>query len=410
MAERRIVVTGLGLMTGMGLDLTSSWLGLLEGPCPAHRFTLFDANGLDTQFGVELAAGAEERFVQNIKPRSREQMTRSTMIALETARMALVDSGLDLATFDRTRLAVVVGATGTGYAASSQADPHRILRNMASASAAWISLKWHLLGPSMVVSTACSSGATALQSAHALILSGQCDCAIAGAADSSINALDVRGFGALMALSEEKNDYATAARPFDRRRSGFVMGEGGGMLLLEEEEHARRRGARIYAELHRPALSSEGYNILSPEPGGHGMARTMRLALDHAGLSANEIDYVNAHGTSTPLNDLYETQAIKEVFGPHAFSLAISSTKAATGHCLAGAAGVEAVIACKALVENVLPPTLNLTDRDPELDLDYVPLRPRRRQLRHVMSNSFAFGGQNGVCIFSRPRCAAPCA
>lgn len=401
MDEHRVVVTGLGLMTGLGLDLTSSWQGLLAGHRPAQRFTLFDPSGLDTQFGVELPAGAEALFAQNIKPRNREQMTRGTMIALSTASLALADSGLDLASVDRARFAVVAGATGTGYAPTAEPDSCRILRNMASASAAWISLKWRLLGPSLVVSTACSSGAYALSSAYDLVARGACDLALAGAADSSINALDVRGFSALMALSEEKQDFASASRPFDQGRTGFVIGEGGGMLVLESAAHAQKRGARIYATLHRPGLCSEGYNILSPEPGGRGMARAMRHALDYAQLAPTDIDYINAHGTSTQLNDLYETQAVKEVFGAHAYKLAISSTKAATGHCLAGAAGVEAVITCKALADGVLPPTLNLTSPDPALDLDYIPLTSRHQPISHAMSNSFAFGGQNGVCIFS---------
>ena len=403
----RVVVTGMGLMTGLGLDLAESWRGILEGRSAARAITLFDPSALKTRFAVELPEGATQRFAELVRPRNREQMTRGTMIALETARMAFADSGLDLDGADRTRVGVVAGATGTGYAGPSlqggaEHDPQRILRNMASASAAWISLKWKLKGPSMVTSTACSSGAYALHAAHGLLTAGECDVVLAGAADSAINLPDLRGFGDLMALSEQNDSPQTAARPFDARRSGFVMGEGGGMLVLETEEHARRRGAKIHALLHRPGLSSEGYNILSPEPGGRGMARTMQLALAAARLRPEDIGYINAHGTSTQLNDLYETQAVKEVFGDHARRLAISSTKGATGHCLSAAAGVEAVLTVKALVENVLPPTVNLTEPDPELDLDYVPGAARPAELAHVLSNSFAFGGQNGVCVFSR--------
>jgi len=204
-------------------------------------------------------------------------------------------------------------------------------------------------------------------------------------------------------LAEESDDITTAARPFDRRRNGFVMGEGGGVLVLESLESATRRGARLYAEMPPPGLNSEAYNILSPKPGGVGMAEAMRRALANAGLEPGDIDYVNAHGTSTYLNDLYETQAIKEVFGEGARNVPVSSTKSMIGHCLAGAAGVEAVICCKALQENVIPPTINLHDPDPELDLDYVPNVARAKSLRHVMSNSFAFGGHNGVNIFCKP-------
>lgn len=401
--DRVVAVTGLGLMTGLGLDLESSWTNLLAGERPARPFSLFDATTVETGFGVQLPEGAEGLFASSIRPRLREQMTRGTMIAVLTADMAVKDAGLDWAAVDRGRVGVVAGGTGTGYVPPSSAeDPHRILRNMASAPAAWISLRMKLQGPSEVVSTACASGAYALYAAASLILDGSCDVVIAGAADSSVNAVDVRGFGALMALSDRADDIPGASRPFDARRNGFVMGEGGGMLVLESVAFARRRGARVHALLPLPGLCSEAYNILSPDPEGRGMARAMELALRQAGLRPDQIDYVNAHGTSTPLNDLCETRAIKAVFGDHAYRLPISSTKSQTGHCLSAAAGVEAVIACRALAEGVIPATQNLDTPDPELDLDYVPGSPRRLPLRHVMSNSFAFGGQNGVCIFSR--------
>jgi 3-oxoacyl-[acyl-carrier-protein] synthase II len=404
MNEARVAVTGLGLMTGLGLDVASSWSGLLKGKSPIRRFSLFDPEGLACFYGVELPGGAEELFAAHIKPRSRSQMTRCTMIALQAAREAVQDSGLDLSSLDRDRTGVVVGATGTGYAApASGVDEHRILRNMANAQAAWISLKWKIRGPSYVISTACSSGTYALHAAFHLIVSGQCDVVLAGSVDSSLNAPDVQGFCSLMALSEERENIETTSRPFDARRGGFVMGEGGGMLVLESLEHAARRGARVCASMSLPALTSESYNILAPEPEGAGMARTMELALRNARLEASDIDYINAHGTSTRQNDLLETLAIKKVFGDRACRIPVSSTKSMTGHCLSGAAGVEAVLCCKALQENVIPPTANLTEKDPELDLDYVPLEPRRAELRHVMSNSFAFGGHNGVVIFSRP-------
>jgi len=401
--DGRVAVTGAGLMTGLGLDAKSTWQGLMECRRPVRRFTLFDPSGLDTPFGVELPDGAQELFASRIKPRLREQMTRGTMISVVTAQMAVDDSGLDFEKEDRTRVGVVAGATGTGYAYfSADPDDHRILRNMASAPAAWIGLRWKLLGPSMVASTACASAPYALRVAHSLIADGECDVVIAGAGDSTLNAADVRGFGALMALAEGDSGFEEACRPFDARRAGFVMGEGGGMLVLESAAHALARGARILAELHRPGLSSEGYNILSPEPGGRGMVRCMRAALANAGLQPSQLGYLNAHGTSTKLNDEYETLAVKEVFGDRAKRLPVSSTKAATGHCLAAAGGVEAVISLQALVHGAIPPTLNLTTPDPALDLDYVPLRPRAAALDHVMSNSFAFGGQNGTIIFSK--------
>ncbi len=401
--ESRIVVTGMGLMTGLGLDLASTWQGLMEARRVTRRFTLFDPAGMDVPVGVELPAGADDRFKAAIKPRSRAQMTRATQIAVLAAEAALADSGIDLQAEDRERVGVVGGATGTGYAPTTlEADPNRILKNMASASAAWISLRNQLQGPAMVVSTACSSGAYAVAAAWDWLARGDCDAVVAGSAESALNAPDVQGFAALMALAEPDDDVEGLSRPFDARRRGFVMGEGGGFLVLETEAHALRRGARILAVVHRPGLNSEGYNILSPQPGGEGMARAMRLALRNAGLPPEAIGYVNAHGTATQMNDLFETQAIKAVFGPHAARLPVSSTKSSTGHCLSGAAGVECVITVKSLVEGMLPATLNLVQPDPELDLDFVPNVPRAATFDHAMSNSFAFGGQNGVCVFSR--------
>ena len=404
MAEPRVAITGLGLMTGLGLDLESSWEGLLVAKSPIKRFTSFDPTGLGASYGVELPDGADELFRTRIKKRRLGQMTRGTKIGCVAAEMALADSRLDLEAVDLDRVGVIVGSTGTSYVSPrTGADPDRILKNMPNAPASWISITHKLRGPSFIISTACSSGAYALASAVGLIKSGLCDVVVSGSADSSLNFDDVQGFSAIMALSEHAEPVSEASRPFDRHRDGFIMGEGGGFLILERADLARARGARVYAELAMPALSSEAYNIMSPAKGGVGMARTMRLALEQSSLTTADIDYINAHGTSTLLNDRYETEAIKEVFGERAPSVPISSTKALTGHCLAGAAGVEAVICCKALTEGVIPPTANLREPDEGLDLDYVPYEPRRATLRHVMCNSFAFGGHNGVLIFSKP-------
>lgn len=398
-----IAVTGLGLMTGLGLDLHSTWKGLIAGKCPVNRFSLFDPKKLSTPFGVELPHNVEKLFKENIKTRNRRQMTRGIMIALCTTKMALEDAGLLNNFHDTTRVGVVIGCTGTGYAPENQdTDPNRILKNMASASSAWISLKWNINGPSFIVSTACSSGAYAINSAISLIESGQCDVVITGAYDSIITYPDIEGFCSLLALSDDIENMKTTSRPFDKNRNGFVIGEGSGILILESLSFARRRKAKTYATVKAPGLNSEAYNIFSPHPEGIGMARAMELALSNSELNPNEISYINAHGTSTQLNDLYETKAIKRVFGDYAYTIPVSSTKSMTGHCLSGAAGVESVIACKALEENCIPPTMNLFETDPELDLDYVPMKPRYTPLKHVMSNSFAFGGHNGVCIFSK--------
>ncbi len=400
----RIAVTGLGLMTGLGLDRETSWNGLRSGISPVRRFSLFDVGDLAAPFGVQLPEGADDLFARRIRKRSRRQMTRGTMIALVTAEEAVTDAGLR-GIVDPSRAGVVIGATGTGYAhrEAEGIDEHRILRNMASAPAAWVSLKLKFEGPSFVVSTACSSGIVALQAAGMLINSGQCDVVVAGAADSALNYPDVRGFISLMALSEDTENMETASRPFDRDRNGFVMGEGGGILVVESLEHARKRGARVYTELFPPALSSEAYNIISPRPDGNGMKKTMAQALRNAALEPSDIDYINAHGTSTLLNDRCETEAIKQVFGKAAHTVPVSSTKSMTGHCLSAAGGIEAVICCLAIRDGIMPPTANLHTPDPDLNLDFVPLKARTANLRYVMCNSFAFGGQNGVAIFRKP-------
>lgn len=398
-----VVVTGLGLMTGLGLNLYDSWQGLLASRSVTAPFRDLDHSKMSCPFGVELPEGAEELFRQNIKKRKRSQMTRSTKIGLCTAGMAFEDAELDLTKVDTSRVGVIIGTTGTAYIAESGTrEKMRILKNMSNAPSSWISMSWKLNGPSFVVGTACSSGVYAMATAYTLLQAGMCDAVLCGSMDSSINSPDIEGFGDLLALADGASDPTTVSRPFDAKRSGFVIGEGGGMLVLETLTHALSRGARIYAEMHYPGLYTESYNILSPEPKGRGMAKCMQMALDQGGLRPEQIDYINAHGTSTGLNDLYETIAIKAVFGEKAKTIPVSSTKSMTGHCLAGSGGVEGVISCKALYENIIPATINLTCPDPELDLDYVPHRPRKQELTNIMSNSFAFGGHNGVNIFSK--------
>ncbi len=400
----QVVVTGLGMMTGLGLNLDASWQGLVTGRSVTGRYKSFDPTGLTCHYGVELPEEAEDFFASRIKKRKRSQMTRSTRMGLVTAEMAIDDAGMDLKQLDRTRIGVIIGTTGTAYSPEDgQPENMRILKNMSNSPASWISLTQKINGPSFVMGTACSSGVYAMAAAYGLISSGLCDVVICGSIDSSINYRDIEGFSYLMALAGSEQEPETASRPFDKNRSGFVMGEGAGILVLESAEHAKKRKAQIYALMHYPGLYTESYNILSPEPNGKGMAQCMTMALDHSGLAPDDIDYINAHGTSTHLNDLYESMAIKKIFGKHTHDLAISSTKSMTGHCLAGGAGVEAVISIKTLQENIIPPTINLTHPDPEIDLDIVTNTAREKTLHHVMSNSFAFGGHNGVNIFSAP-------
>ncbi len=402
MTEDRIVVTGMGLMCALGLDVDTSWRNLVAGKNPVSRFTLFDPSGLNACFGMELPSEAVESFKGILSPRRSRQMTRCTMIAVATAHQAVADARLLDGDVDPARVGVVMGATGTGYApASLEPDKDRILRNMASAPASWVGLVEKVKGPSFVVSTACSSGTYALHAAYLLIASGQCDAVITGAADSAINYPDVEGFQSLMALCEEP-DFTRASRPFDATRSGFVIGEGGGAFVLERESFARKRGATPRAVCRLPGLSSEAYNIISPNPEGGSIASCMQNALTHASLLPKDIDYINAHGTSTPLNDRVETKAVKQVFGRHAYQLHVSSTKSQTGHCLSGAAGIEAVLTVKAVEEDTVPATINTQTTEPEMDLNYTLNAPVKKTIRHAMSNSFAFGGHNGAVIFSK--------
>lgn len=399
-----IAVTGLGLMTGLGLNLQDSWDGLVAGRSVTGRFKGFDPEHLCCPYGVELPHGADEEFNRRIKKRKRSQMTRSTKIGVVTAEMAMEDAALDLRSIERSRVGVIIGTTGTAYVPDPEdSEKMRILKNMPNSPASWMSLTWKFHGPSLVMGTACSSGIYAMAAGYGLLQANLCDVVITGSMDSSLNGPDIEGFCELLALADGSVDPAAASRPFDRERSGFVIGEGGGMLVLERLEHALARKARIYAEMHYPGLYTESYNILSPEPRGKGMARCMEIALAQSGLQPGDIGYINAHGTSTGLNDLYETIAIKKVFAGSDAPPPVSSTKSMTGHCLAGAGGIEAVIACMALHHNLLPPTINLYSPDPELDLDYIPHQARPCTIDHVMSNSFAFGGHNGVNIFSRP-------
>jgi 3-oxoacyl-[acyl-carrier-protein] synthase II len=398
-----VAITGMSLLTGTGLNLDSAFNGLLTGKSPIRRFTHFDPEGLPCTFGVELPEGAGALIESHVSPRRRAQMTRGTALAIVAARAAMLHAGLSDCDLDRRRMAAVLGATGTGYAPTHlEPEKNRILKNMASSPAAWVSLTEKIEGPSFVVSTACASGAYALHAGLTLIASGQVDIALVGAADSALTRLDVAGFCELFALCTEESMMESASRPFDKNRSGFVMAEGAGMLVLESFESAARRGAPVLAKAHEPGLSSEAYNIVSPRPDGSSVARAMALAIQNAGLTPSDIDYINAHGTSTPHNDLVETRAIKTVFG-HSPKVPVSSTKGMTGHCLSASAAVEAVICCEALRRGIIPPTMNLQEPDPELDLDYVPCEPRRATLRHVMSNSFAFGGHNAACVFSSP-------
>lgn len=402
---QRVVVTGLGLISPLGLDMETSWDGLVNGKSGVRQICHFDTSKLKVKIAAQLPEGFEELVGKKVKKRLQKQMTRSVAMNFVTALMAVEDAGLDFSALTPDRCGVIIGASGTDYPSADMAsieeyDNARVVKSMSNAFPAWICLHYGLSGPSLTVGTACSSAGYAMGTAHDFISLGLCDVMIVGGASCSILPEFMTGFGDMMALSERDVLPEYASCPFDQKRDGFVMGEGSGVLILESEQLARKRGARIYAELKRPALLGEAYNIVSPEVGGKGMARCIQTALRQAGLNPQDVDYINAHGTSTPLNDLYETQAIKQVFGDYAYRMPVSSTKSMTGHCLAAAGGVEAVISCLTLDRGVIPPTINLSDPDPELDLDYVPNDAREKSVKTVLSNSFAFGGHNAVVPF----------
>ncbi len=403
----RVVVTGLGLISPLGIDLKSSWENCVAGESGVGQITHFDTRDFKIKIAAQVADSFDDMVVKSIKKRIRKQMTRSVQMCFLATQMAVEDSGIEFREENSDRYGVAIGASGTDYPSDDMADTSvfnssRIVKSMSNAFPAWLSLHYGLKGPSFTVGTACSSAGYGMALAFDQIALGLCDVMITGGACAPILPEFIAGFGDIQAMSERETNPIEASCPFDRRRDGFVMGEGSGMLVLESEKSARARGAHIYAELRRPALLGEAYNIVSPGVDGVGMARCMETALKQAGIDASHVDYINAHGTSTPLNDLYESKAIKSVFGSHTKKLAVSSTKSMTGHCLAAAGGVEAVLSCMAIEDGVIPPTINLHEQDSEIDLDLVPLEARRMPVNVVLSNSFAFGGHNSVVPFIR--------
>lgn len=401
--NKRVVITSGAAISALGLNSHECWENLLNKQNRISRFFTFDPKDLAFPYGYQLPEGAEALFKSRVKTYNRKKMTRGSLIALSAAFEAFENSGIDLNTVDRSRIGVVSGATGTGYAPeTTDVDRNRILKNMASASAAWISTHLGLEGPAFVVSTACSSGIYAAKCAFDLIQTGECDIVLAGSSESALSYADAMGFENLMALSDDTENWQTASRPFDRNRSGFVMGEGGGMVVLESLEHAIKRKADIIAEMHRPALSSEAYNIIAPKADGEGMKVTMSKALQNSSLDYKQIDYINAHGTSTQLNDLYEAKAINGVFKEHAQKVITGSTKSLTGHCLSGTGGLEIVFSALAIKHQKLPPLINYSDKDPEINLNLDPSSNTGKEINHVLCNAFAFGGNNGSVVLSR--------
>jgi len=401
---KEVVITGMSLITSLGLSLDENWKNIIAGKSGVKYITLFDASALNTRIAAEVPPEFEELSRYYIKKRAASQMTRVTRMCVAAAKMAVAHSGLDFENTDRNRCAVIMGVVNTGNSSSEKdtTPQNTVFKTMTNSMPAWISLEYQLTGPAFAVNTACASSAYAVAFGYEMIRNGQADIVIAGGADSIINFEEIQGFNALYALSIANDPPEKASRPFSKDRDGFVIGEGAGVLILESKEHALARKAPIHAEIIGFALTSEGYNIMAPQKDGEGMAQTIEQAIARAGIRKNEVGYINAHGTSTELNDRYETLAIKKVFGNQAYKIPVSSSKSMLGHTIGAAGAIETIITALSLRHGILPPTINYDVPDPDLDLDYVPNTARTADLQVALTTSFGFGGHNAAIILRK--------
>jgi 3-oxoacyl-[acyl-carrier-protein] synthase II len=411
MTKRRVVVTGIGLVSPLGIGKEPTWQGLIEGRSGIGPITKFDASAYSCRIAGEVRGFNAEDWVDK-----KDVKKSDTFIhyAIAAATMAVQDANLDCAACDGERFGVIVGSGIGGLPlieemhtkllerGPSRVSPFFIPGLIVNLAAGQISIRFGCKGPNSAPATACATGAHAIGDAFKIIQRDDADIMFAGGSEAVITPLALAGFAAMRALSQRNDDPQHASRPWDLNRDGFVMGEGAGILIIEELEHAKKRGATIYCELTGYGMSSDAHHITSPAEDGSGMIRVMRSALRDAGLHPEDIDYINAHGTSTYVGDRAETVAIKGTFAEYAYKVAVSSTKSMTGHLLGAAGGLEAGIAAMTIRTNIIPPTTNYETPDPECDLDYVPNNAREQTVTHVMSNSFGFGGTNATLIFSR--------
>ena len=412
-SPRRVAVTGVGLVSPLGVGNRENWEGLTAGRSGLGPITRFDASRFACRIAGEVKGFDPSLFIEK---KEIKKMDIFIHYAMAAAHFAMEDSGAPVTDANRERFAVVVGSGIGGLPIIEETQrkyveggnnprvisPFFITGLIVNEAGGNISIKYGLKGPNLATVTACTTGAHAVGEAYRMIQYGDADTAIAGGTESVITPLAVGGFGVMKALSTRNDDPMGASRPWDRDRDGFVIAEGAGLVVLEEMEAAKKRGARIYAELAGYGMSGDAYHIAAPSEDGDGPARVMKNCLADAGMNPEEIDYINAHGTSTPLGDKAETLAIKRVFGAHAKKLAVSSTKSMTGHLLGAAGGLETAICALAVHAGVMPPTINYQNPDPECDLDYVPNTARQASLRCVLSNSFGFGGTNGCLILKK--------
>ena len=409
--NRRVVVTGIGLVSALGIGTKETWAGLLAGQSGVTKITRFDVSGFATQIAAEVKGFDPLAFIEK---KDIKKMDLFIQYAIAAAQFAMDDSGLEITSENATGVGVYIGSGIGGFitiereheallnGGPRKVSPFFIPSAIINLASGQVSIRFGAKGPNSATCTACSASAHAIGDAYEIIKRCDADAMIAGGSEAAICAMSVGGFGQLRALSTRNDDPHRASRPFDKDRDGFIIGEGAGVIILEELEHARRRGARIYAEIVGYGMSSDAYHMTAPSEDGDGARRVMAMAVRKAGIVPGDIDYINAHGTSTPYNDKLETLAIHNCFGEHARQLAISSTKSMTGHLLGGAGGLEAGITALAVHEQVVPPTINLDDPDPECDLDYVPHQSRKMKIRYALSNSFGFGGTNAALLFKR--------
>ena len=400
----KVLITGLNIISSLGLNINENWANLVQGKSGVKTIHLFDPSTLQTRIAAQLPESFEEYASGRIKKHTAKQMTRVTKMCFVCAKDAVEESKIDFELLDKSRCGVILGVVSTGNTSVEKDTTvkNTIIKSMNNAMSAWISLEYKLMGPNFTIASACASSAYAMGLGYDMIKNGMADIVIVGGADSIINPEEIAGFNELYALSVENEYPEKASKPFSADRDGFVIGEGAGILILESEKSAKARNAKVFAEMAGYGISSEAYNIMAPMQDGEGIVHTMKLALKNSGISPEDIDYINAHGTSTILNDKYEAMAIKKVFGQRAKEIPVSSSKSMIGHTIGAAGAIEAAITVMSIVNNTVTPTINLENPDPELDLDFVPKCSREHQINYAMSNSFAFGGHNASIVLKK--------
>ena len=408
---RRVVITGIGAVSPLGTGNAANWEALINGKSGIGMITRFDATDMPVKIAGEVKGFNPEDFIDK---KEVKKMDLFIQYAMGAAHFAMEDSGFVITEENAERVGVLVGAglgglpsieryhTALQEGGYKKISPFFIPMLIINLAPGHISIKYGAKGPNISSVSACATATHSIGDAYHIIKRGDADAMIAGGTESTVTPLGIGGFAVMKALSDRNDSPETASRPFEKNRDGFILGEGAGIVVLEEYESAKKRGAKIYAEVAGYGLTGDAYHLTAPAPGGEGAARCIKMALKNGGVNPDQINYINAHGTSTPFNDLYETIAIKTVFGDHAKKLMVSSTKSMTGHLLGAAGGVEAVFCCMAMEKGVVPPTINYVEPDPECDLDYVPNTARNATVNYSMSNSFGFGGTNATLLFKK--------